>query len=70
MKGHVAKEHVHLFVSIPTAGDYQPPAAVVEREDGTPPDGGVSASEETGSGDGTCGHEDISAAVRAMSPMR
>ena len=31
----------------PTAGDDQSPAAVVEREDGTPPDGGVSAFEET-----------------------
>ena len=41
MKGHVTRDHVHLFVSIP-AGDHQPFAAVAKGQDGTPPNGGVS----------------------------
>jgi len=31
MKGHVSKDHVHLLISLPAAGDDQPVDAVAER---------------------------------------
>src|SRR6202161_2882783 len=69
MKGHVAKDHVHLFVSIP-------PQVMISRMLQWLK--GKTAHHlmaeyphlRNSSGDGTCGHEDIFAAVRGMSPMR
>ena len=46
MKGHVAKDHVHLFVSIPPQVTISSIAAMAEREDLPPPDRGVPAFEE------------------------
>lgn len=43
LKGHVGKDHVHLFVSIPPQVDDQPAVAMAEREDGAPRGDGVSA---------------------------
>jgi putative transposase len=41
MKGPVARDRVHLMVSIPPQVDHQPVAAMVEGQDGAPVVGGV-----------------------------
>jgi putative transposase len=46
MKGHVAKDHVHLLISLPPQVTISPADAVAERPDGTPPAGRVPAPEE------------------------
>ena len=46
MKGHVSKDHVHLLISLPPAGDHQPVDAVAERTYGAPSAGRVSAPEK------------------------
>jgi putative transposase len=46
VKGHVAKDHVHLMVSIPPQVTISRLLQWVEREDGTPPTGGIPAFEE------------------------
>jgi len=46
MKGHMAKDHVHLNGINPAAGDDQPIAAMVEGENGAPAVGGVPAPED------------------------
>ena len=46
MKGHVAKDHVHLFVSIPPQVTISRLLQMAEGQDGTPSAGGFSAFEE------------------------
>ena len=47
MKGHVSKDHVHLFDLTTAAGNDQSIAAMAEGPYRAPPPGGVSAPEET-----------------------
>ena len=46
MKGHVSKDHVHLFVSIPPQVTISRLLQVAQREDGPPSDGRISAREK------------------------
>ena len=46
MKGHVAKDHVHMFVSIPPQVNHQPAVAMAEGKDSASAAGRVRALEK------------------------
>ena len=66
MKGHVAKDHVHLFVTIPPQVTISRLLQWVEREDGPSFEAPSFRTSRSSSGDDTCGREDTSVAVREM----